>query len=186
MKRRSFLKSAASIVPAAALHNIVDAQTPAATQSNALHVVGAAEDRFGHPHTLGFSSLTFKVSGSETAGGLFIIEHRHLLPGGPSLHYHLNQEEWFYVMEGEVAFQVGEQRLHLHAGESVLAPRRIPLTFSTVGEAPGHMLIAFTPAGKMEAYFRDAETAGPSAFAPAFMRQYEMEYVGPSPFWRPS
>ena len=36
-----------------------------------------------------------------------------LLPGGPPLHYHLAQEEWFYVMEGEVLFQVGDKRLTL-------------------------------------------------------------------------
>jgi quercetin dioxygenase-like cupin family protein len=36
----------------------------------------------------------------------------------------LNQEEWFYVMEGEVIFQVGEERITLKPGESVLAVRR--------------------------------------------------------------
>ena len=74
---------------------------------------------------------------------------------GPALHLHLSQEEWFYVMEGEVRFQVGDQRLQLGPGESVLAPRRIPHTFSATG-SPAHMLIAFTPADKMEQYFIDA------------------------------
>jgi mannose-6-phosphate isomerase-like protein (cupin superfamily) len=117
------------------------------------------------------------------AGGSFVMEHTHLLPGGPPLH-HLYQEEWFCVTEGEVAFQVGEQRVQLHAGESVLAPRLVAHTFSSVGATPGRLLIAFCPAGKMGQYFRDAENAKASAVDAAFMRRYEMEMVGPSPFWK--
>jgi hypothetical protein len=64
----------------------------------------------------------------------------------------------------------------------VLAPRRIPHAFCGVGDKPGRMLIAFTPAGKMEQFFRDtAIPNGPKLDAPLFSR-YEMEYVGPSPF----
>jgi mannose-6-phosphate isomerase-like protein (cupin superfamily) len=188
MRRRSFLKAVAAVAPGAALQDFLvtraHAQTAAAPLASALHVVGAGEDRFGHPHSLGFSSILFKVPTTETAGGLFVMEHTHLLPGGPPLHRHFNQEEWFYVMEGEVAFQVGEQRLQLHAGESVLAPRRVPHTFSSVAATPSRMLIAFCPAGKMEQYFRDAENAKEAAGDAAFMARYEMERVGPSPFWK--
>ena len=116
---------------------------------------------------------------------LFLVEHSHLTPGGPPLHLHLSQEEWFYVMEGSVAFQVGEQRIKLNAGESVLAPRRVAHTFSAVG-GPARMMIAFCPAGKMESYFRDTERLkSPPEDIATFFRRYEMEYVGPSPF-RPS
>jgi len=188
MQRRSFLKVVAAIVPAAGLHDLLATQARAEaappSPSGALHVVGAGEDRFGHPHSLGFSSILFKVPTSETSGGLFVMEHTHLVPGGPALHLHLDQEEWFYVMEGEVAFQVGEQRLHLRAGESVLAPRRVPHTFSSVAATPSHMMIAFCPAGKMEQYFRDAENAKEHAGDAEFMSRYGMELVGPSPFWK--
>jgi mannose-6-phosphate isomerase-like protein (cupin superfamily) len=188
MQRRLFLKSVAAAAPAAGMESLfaslARAQAPVPPPLAALHIVGAGEDRFGHPHSLGFSSILFKVPTSETAGGLFVMEHTHLLPGGPPLHLHLNQEEWFYVMEGEVAFQVGEQRVRLKPGESVLAPRRVPHTFSSVAASPSRMLIAFCPVGKMEAYFLDAEKAGPAAGTAEFMRRYEMEFVGPSPFWK--
>ncbi|HEV2272518.1 MAG TPA: cupin domain-containing protein [Acidobacteriaceae bacterium] len=82
-----------------------------------------------------------------------------------------------------MAFQVGEQRVHLHAGESVVGPRRVPHTFSSVGTKPSRMIIAFCPAGKMEEYFRDAEIAGAHANDAEFLRRYELERVGPSPFW---
>ena len=113
------------------------------------------------------------------------MEHTHLRPGGPPLHLHIDQDEWFYVIEGEVAFQVGEQRLQLRSGESVLAPRRVPHTFSSVSPSPSRLLIAFTPAAKMEQYFRDAELSPGSAGDADFMSRYGMERVGPSPFWKP-
>jgi mannose-6-phosphate isomerase-like protein (cupin superfamily) len=130
------------------------------------------------------SSLLFKVETSETAGRLFIIEHMHLVPGGPALHLHNSQEEWFYVMEGRVAFQVGNQRLELGPGESILAPRRIPHTFSSVSATPSRMMIAFCPAGKMEQYFRDAADPKDLHAEAEYMRRYDMELIGPSPFWK--
>jgi mannose-6-phosphate isomerase-like protein (cupin superfamily) len=188
MRRRSFFRGAASAVPATGLYALFTrqarAQVPASPPSSAPHVVGAGKDRYGHPHRLGFDSLLFKVATRETGGGLFVVEHPHLLPGGPPLHLHLNQEEWFYVMEGEVALQVGDQRLHLHAGESVLAPRRVPHTFSSVAAKPSRMLIAFCPAGKMEQYFRDVEDLKAPVRKAEFWRRYDMELVGPSPFWK--
>ncbi len=181
--RRSFLRSAAALAPAAALHNLL-AQTPAAPASPALHPVGAGQDRTGHVHSLGFSSLAFKVLTADTGGNLFIIEHRNLMPNtGPALHLHYSQDEWFYVMEGEVAFQVGGESIHLRSGESVLGPRRIAHTFSAVGSA-AHMLIAFTPAGKMEKYFIDACAQPKLAATEAFMNRYDMKWMGPSPFWK--
>ncbi len=97
MRRRSFLKTVAAVAPAAGLQNFLVnlAHAQPSTSPSAVHVVGAGEDRSGHPHSLGFSSILFKVPTSETAGGLFVMEHTHLLPGGPPLHLHLYQEEWF-------------------------------------------------------------------------------------------
>ena len=181
--RRSFLKTTAFAAPFAALSDVL-AQATAPAPSGALHPVGAGQDRFGHPHSLGFSSLTFKVASSDTAGNLFVIEHTNLMPGtGPALHLHYSQEEWFYVMEGEVVFQVGDRRVHLRSGKSVLAPRSIPHTFSATG-SPAHLLIAFTPAGKMEQYFLDAAAHPFLAATADFMNRYEMKWIGPSPFWK--
>jgi mannose-6-phosphate isomerase-like protein (cupin superfamily) len=191
MRRRSFLRAAAAAAPAAALSNLmahpafaaqvaVPAVSPAGLE---LHPVAAGEDRFGALHSLGFSELAFKVGTQETGGNLFMIEHRNLVPGGPPLHMHLNQEEWFYVMEGQVAFIVGDKRATLNAGESILAPRRVPHTFSSLVPA-SHMLIGFAPAGKMEAYFRDAKGDGKLAAQPDYINRYDMEWVGPSPFRR--
>jgi len=186
MKRRSFLKGAAAVVPAAmvpaaAVPEFLPGRAAEVPGSSELHVVGAGEDRYGGSHTLGFSTFYFKVSGAETGGRMFLMEHQKMTPGGPNLHLHLNQEEWFYVMEGEVQFQIGEQRLKLKAGESVLAPRQVAHTFSAVGPEPARMLIGFSPAGKMEQYFLDRGDPHAVVRPQGF---YETVDVGPSPFWK--
>ncbi len=162
-------------------------QSPAA-QSAAwsapeIHGVGFGQDRLGAPHSMGISSIGFKVLASDTAGDLFVIEHSHLVPGGPPLHLHLYQDEWFYVMEGRVAFQVGDRRVELGPGESVLGPRRAPHAFSSVA-AQSRMLIAFAPAGKMEQFFVDGAANPKLARTAEFMSRYEIQYLCPSPFER--
>jgi mannose-6-phosphate isomerase-like protein (cupin superfamily) len=184
MKRRSFLasglKSAAAILPAASLADFAFSQT-APEPSREVHVVGAGIDRLGEHRTRGFSTMLFKALPAETNGGLFVIEHRNLVHGGPPLHYHLSQEEYFYVLEGEVTFQVGDVRRKLVAGESVVGPRGVPHAFSGSDSNPGRMLIAFAPAGKMEPFLRVSMAPNPPAWTAEFFRDHEMVLVGPSP-----
>ena len=92
MKRRSFLKSAAALLPAAGMSEFVLAQAAAAPSSQEVHVVGADQDRFGEHHSLGFSTIRFKVATGDSGGSVFVIEHEHLLKGGPPLHVHLHQD----------------------------------------------------------------------------------------------
>jgi mannose-6-phosphate isomerase-like protein (cupin superfamily) len=182
MKRRSFLRSAAATIPAALTQPFALALEPT-PQLKEAHLVPAGQDLEGEPRTLGYSRLSFKTSPQETNGNVFIIEHANLLPGGPPLHLHLAQEEWFYVMEGEVLFQVGEKRLTLKPGESVLAPRLVPHAFSGATPKPAKMLIAFTPAGKMEQFFREylrraAQGNANLMDADLFVR-HDMKLIGP-------
>jgi mannose-6-phosphate isomerase-like protein (cupin superfamily) len=139
----------------------------------------AEQDRFGEARSLGFSQIRFKTVTADTGGNLFIIEHSKLKPGGPPLHLHLMQEEWFYVMEGEVLFQIGEKRLQLKAGDSVLAPRKVPHAFTAVGAKPEKMLIAFSPAGRMEQFFVEAAQQNPPLQDAALFAKYDMKLIGP-------
>jgi quercetin dioxygenase-like cupin family protein len=185
MKRRSFLKTAAAAFPVAGLQTFALSRTLATSApetSEEFRVVSSGHDRFGEYHPRGNSTILFKVVPRETNGGLFIIEHVKLVKGGPPLHVHPHQEEYFYLIDGEVLFQVGDKRLTLHPGDSILGPRGVPHTFSSVGGKPGHMLIAFTPAGKMEQFFRATAIPNPPVQDAAFFRKYEMELIGPSPF----
>jgi len=179
MKRRSFLKTAAAAFPAAGLNAFALDQMAATAGTGEIHPVEAGRDRLGETHSLGFSTILFKVLPRETNGGLFVIEHKGLGHGGPPVHIHPHQEEWFYVMDGEVLFQVGESRRTLCAGESVLGPRGIAHGFVGMGQTPAHMIIAFTPAGMMEAFFRETAVPNGPAMDAAMFAKYDMQYVGP-------
>jgi quercetin dioxygenase-like cupin family protein len=178
MKRRSFLKTAASALPLALAEPFASALESQATPTPQIHLVRADQDRFGEVHAPAYSELLFKTSTAETPS-VFAIEHTKILPGwGPPLHLHVAQEEWFYVMEGQVLFQVGEQRLTLQAGDSILGPRNVPHAFLAVGPNPARMLITFTPGGRMEQFFRDNSADGPHQMAGVSMR-YGVKVVGP-------
>jgi quercetin dioxygenase-like cupin family protein len=180
MRRRSFLRSAAALLPAAGFDPMAFARMPGV--SDFPQMIAAGKDREGGTHSRGFSSILFKVLPRETSNGLFVIEHVNMVNGGPPLHMHPHQEEYFYVISGEVRFALGDQRLVLHAGDSVLGPRGIPHTFAAVEGKPSRMLISFSPAGRMEQFMRDTAVPKPPVQDAELFRRYEMELVGPSPF----
>jgi quercetin dioxygenase-like cupin family protein len=176
LERREFVRSLGA-VPIAALPGVRPAlNLPQERDPSArTEFVAAGKDRAGTPVAMGFSSLGFKVAGQQTDGRVFLMEHVGLTKGGgPPRHLHYEQEEWFYVLEGELVAEVGEERFRLKAGDAVFAPRVVPHRFLYVAEKPGRLLIAFTPAGKMEAYFQNGHGFDPESFV-----KYGMKYVGP-------
>ena len=142
--------------------------------------VAAGEDRLGEHHTIGVSSTDYKVVTQDTGGDLFIMEHTNQKKGGPSRHLHHGQDEWWYVIEGDYLIEIGSERFRLKTGDSILGPREVPHVWAFVGNGAGKLLIAFAPAGKMEAAFREIQKRG-SAYSkdPEFFRAHGMELVGP-------
>jgi mannose-6-phosphate isomerase-like protein (cupin superfamily) len=154
-------------------------QNPSAAKSAPALWVAAGGDRFGERRGLGISSVAFKVS-PPASSGLFILENTFREKGGPPRHLHYDQDEWFYSVEGEFIVEVGQERLRLKPGDSLLAPRKVPHVWAYVGGKCGRMLIAFMPAGKMEAFFREvtkADAMPPQD--PALWRAHGMELLGP-------
>ena len=141
--------------------------------------LAANADRYGELRGLGISNIAFKVAGSD-CNDLFILENTFHAPGGPPRHLHYEQDEWFYVVDGEFVFEVGPDRVTLTAGESLLAPRRVPHVWASVGATSGRILVVFNPAGQMEAFFR--QTTPASAMPPPIpelWRAHGMELLGP-------
>lgn len=139
----------------------------------------AGADRYGERRGLGVSEISFKLC-PEDSGGILVIENTFHAPGGPARHLHHEQDEWFYAVEGEFVLEVGAERFVLQPGDSVLAPRRVPHVWAHVGAAKGRILIAFFPAGQMEAFFREVtkENAMPP-LDPALWAAHGMELLGP-------
>jgi len=108
--------------------------------------------------------LDIKISGSDTDNDLAVFEQTGLTPkGGPPLHIHPFQDEWFYVVEGEYLFQVGDDKFEMKAGDTIFLPRKVQHAFIQLSEN-GKMIVSYLPAGKMEAFFKvtDQWTSPPS------------------------
>jgi mannose-6-phosphate isomerase-like protein (cupin superfamily) len=144
--------------------------------------VGAGDDRFGKPFVFLDAYFRCKVSAQDSGGDLCIYEVIRMKKGGPLLHYHQNQDEWFFVREGEFLFQVGDNNFHLTSGDSIFAPRKVPHTFANVSEG-GVLMIIYQPAGTMEEFFLEGSQLllkNPTSDEwQAFCRVHGIENVGP-------
>jgi len=155
-----------------------DARHPSAPGWGNL-LVAAGDDRFAEQRGLGISTIAFKVTPQDSSG-LLMLENTFHATGGPPRHLHHDQEEWFYALEGEFLLEVGDERMRLWPGDSVLAPRQVPHVWASVGAQGGRILIAFQPAGRMEAFFRAVTAANAMPPQdPALWRAHGMEVLGP-------
>ncbi|MRT17588.1 cupin domain-containing protein [Vitellibacter sp. q18] len=119
--------------------------------------VNSGEARFGKHYKMKgvtLNILDIKISGSDTDNDLAVFEQTGLTPkGGPPLHIHPFQDEWFYVVEGEYLFQVGDDKFEMKAGDTIFLPRKVQHAFIQLSEK-GKMIVSYLPAGKMEAFFK--------------------------------
>ncbi len=116
MKRRNIVISILAIIPTLVFAKIISI-IPMRTKNG--FKVNAGEARFGkHYKMKGVTQnmLDIKISGNDTENDLAVFEQTGLSPnGGPPLHIHPFQDEWFYVIEGEYLFQVGEVKYQMKA-----------------------------------------------------------------------
>jgi mannose-6-phosphate isomerase-like protein (cupin superfamily) len=118
---------------------------------------------------------------SEESGGAVSIIDTASPAGfaGPPLHTH-DFDEAFYVLEGELTFQLEDRLFTAGAGELAFAPRNVPHTYANRSGAPARVLIVCTPAG-FERYFARmaAERAGEEPPEWALQGWPEVKKVGP-------
>ena len=151
---------------------------------HAAHYVPAGRDRFRGQREIRFTRtlIDFKVSTLDTDGDLSVAEITSLQKGGPARHLHHEQDEWFYVLEGEHVIEVGEERYEPRPGDSVLAPRKVAHVWAHVGEGTGRLLAALQPAGEIEAFFEDLAKLSSTPEREALKGVFDshgMELVGP-------
>lgn len=143
-------------------------------------LVRSGEDRTSKPFDFLDARFTVVLSGADNDGAACAVITDRKMKGGPPLHVHPDQDEWFVIQEGQFEMLVGEQTFRLGPGDSLLAPRRIPHSFASLTDR-ARMLVTFMPAGDMEAFFREASQIGssdPAAMAEVFGR-HGMKVLGP-------
>jgi mannose-6-phosphate isomerase-like protein (cupin superfamily) len=114
------------------------------------------------------TEIIVKASADSTGGAFTIIEE--VDPLDTPLHVHKNEDELWYVLEGEHVVQVGDEEFRIGPGEIAFAPRGVPHAQRRAVPRTGRFLVLVSPAG-FEGFFRElaeAERSGssmPEAYA---------------------
>lgn len=92
-------------------------------------------------------TYTFKALGEDMGGSLVLLEARVPPLGGPPPHIHHAEDEFFWLLEGELEFLTNGRTFTANAGSFVYVPKGTTHCFKNVGTQTTRMLAAFTPAG---------------------------------------
>src|SRR5947208_549969 len=72
--------------------------------------------------------------------------------GGPRA-AHVEEDEWIYIVDGELDFVIGEKRMRLRTGESIFIPKKTSHAWATATGKPAKIINVYQPAGKLEEFF---------------------------------
>ncbi|HEV3234338.1 MAG TPA: cupin domain-containing protein [Candidatus Dormibacteraeota bacterium] len=106
-----------------------------------------------------FGSLAeIKATAAET-GGQFTLVEITVSPNYQGVrHVHHNEDEAFWVLEGDMDLEIGGVHTHLEAGGYAFGPRDIPHGFSA-GDAGCRVLFLLTPGGFEDLIMATSEPA---------------------------
>lgn len=126
-------------------------------------------------------NITIKLSGKDTGGAFSLIENTNSPGDGIPTHTHRREDETFFIIEGEVEVQVGDETFIARKGDTAFLPRGIPHAWRIVGERVARMLVTATPAG-LDDFFVEASQlpADPSPDYPRFFEiaaRYGIEFA---------
>ena len=98
---------------------------------------------------------------------------RSLPPGGrmPPTHVHVDTEEAFFVLEGDVTFRLGSEEAQRGLGTCVLVPGGVAHTFGNAAERLARVL---SPVPAMDGYFEELAELWSAAEAPSRDRELEL------------
>ena len=123
----------------------------------------------GEPLWFAGSLLTYKTTGDQTHGHLAVAEVRAPQGAGSPRHRHRDEDEAWYILDGELTFWLGDEVCTGTAGAFVFGPRGITHRFR-VDSAEARFLLFLTPAGfedftaglRISGYHADHACPGPA------------------------
>ncbi|NCI45187.1 cupin domain-containing protein [Sediminibacterium soli] len=180
MKRRLFLQ-----FPLVASALAAQAKNPAGDRGKKGFKIAANKDRYQEELQIMGGKFDCKISSKDTDGDLLVYDTVRETKGGPAMHVHHEQDEWFYVIKGVFMVKVGEETFTLNPGDSAFAPRKIAHAFAKTSEGEAQMLVLFQPAGTMEDFFLQMAKLGKDIpknqekELKELWRSHGMEIVGP-------
>ena len=181
MQRRTFLASTLATATVATASTSVLTRAHAETKNDGF-IVKKGKNRSGKPTPfMAVNPNDAKISAKDTKDQLSMFEYVGTQKIGPPLHLHYDQDEVFYVVEGEYIFQLGDTKSVLKAGDTIFLPRKIQHTWIQTTDH-GKLIYLLNPAGKMEGFFDEfSKVAGPPDMAAMgkLFHDHGMKLVGP-------
>jgi mannose-6-phosphate isomerase-like protein (cupin superfamily) len=137
----------------------------------------------GHYAELGGCDARFLVWREESGGGFSLIEH----PIPPRslcapLHRHDGVDEYSFVLEGRMGALLGDEVIHVDAGELAFKPCDQWHTFWNAGDDPCRILEIISPAG-FEHFFREWDartkdgTLDPEVLSVRYGIEFDMDSI---------
>lgn len=95
----------------------------------------------------------FLATGDDTDGKYAMWEAIVPPGGGPPPHIHSREEESFFILEGEITLQVGDERIIAKAGAFANMPVGSQHSFKNATDKLARMIISVAPAGLENMFF---------------------------------
>ena len=103
--------------------------------------------------------------------------------GMPFLHLHRRYEEGFYVLEGEVQFQLGPEEAHAGPGSAILIPAGVPHCFRNVGAGDVRWLVVAAPPDAVTLIEKAGEVVPDLDRLAELFERYDSELLERRPHW---
>jgi mannose-6-phosphate isomerase-like protein (cupin superfamily) len=119
--------------------------------------------------------LSVLLGGEQTGGSLTVMSDVTPPGGGPPLHVHSREDEFFLVVEGQISYFVDDQWTEVGPGGSVYFPRGSAHRYRNVGTTDSKHWILTTPSG-FEHFFAECAQEFAKAGGPDMQRIVEIHH----------
>ncbi len=129
---------------------------------------------------------TWKANGRDNENRFDFLVIEHLAYGaGPPLHFHTRFEDSFFVLDGLLTVQLGDDIVELRSGDFASAPPGVPhsLTNAHVGQSACRAVNLLTPGVGFDRYISQIDQLAAKGDHEGMERlnaEYDVTIVGPS------
>jgi len=99
------------------------------------------------------SLITTKLDDSENGGAYSLMEHLLTSAANPPRHVHTDEEEAFYLLDGEIEFEVDGDVSICTPGSFVFAPRGTAHSFAVLTDTARVLVLTSSPQGAPQGGF---------------------------------
>lgn len=126
-----------------------------------------------------------KVAHTDAHGAVAIFRHPVKPMSAPPLHRHSREDEWFYVLDGEITLEIDGSRTILHSGDSAYSPRGTAHAYQNFGNTTAEIMTLVTPGSNFNQFFEELslfcnqQSAPDQAGMGPIAKKYGIEFLGP-------